>query len=107
MKRLLLFICAALIAVSLCSCMQEAGKDVKQAYETAASEVKENMDEMIKNGTVKDGDGYIDDKHDAETVKPTDHIGSTDMTDATWNYNDKNGMTNDNGDMSVTENEFI
>ena len=100
MKRLLLLLCTALlVALFMCSCMQQAGKDVKEAYETVSSEVKENMDNMVDNGTVRDGDGYIgEDKHDpTAATRPT----------TVYNSTDDNNLRNNGANVTESENDFI
>ena len=108
MKRLLFLICAVLIAVCLCSCMQQAGKDLDRTAETVATEIKENMDNMIDNGTVKDGDGYIDENRQDNTkaTEPTVLSNSTDNMDDTRNDEDK-GLLNDNTNAAETVDSYI
>ena len=108
MKRLLLLFCAVVLtAVSLCSCMQQAGRDVQEGVETLASEARENLDNMIDNGTVNDNDGYVaEDEYRNDNVTPSEtFVDGIDyyVDDAT---DGNNGLLNDN-DVTEAENEFI
>ena len=76
-KRLLLFCAALLIAVLFCGCGEEkaeaAAEKVGEQAATIASEVKENVEGMIEDATVRDGDGYIGD-HDRSTEAATQPV---------------------------------
>jgi len=109
MKRLLLLICAVLIAVCLCSCMQQAGKDLDQTVETLATEIKENMDNMIDNGTVKDGDGYIDESRQDHTnaTEPMTLNKSTEIMDEETQMDENKGLLNDSTNATETSDSYI
>ena len=86
MKKWIIVMCAAvLVTGSLCACdredVDETADMIGDKAETIASEVKDNVDGMISNGQVDDGDGYIGDSdEDTESVTdPTDLVDPTDM----------------------------
>lgn len=106
MKKLLLIFCAVLlVSVMLCGCGDEkaenAAEKVGDQVETIASEVKDNVDNMIEDGTVRDGDGYIGDTDRAtEAPYESDTRATEDMTenDDVFDTDPSDNDTNDTGD---------
>ena len=90
MKRIISIMClAALVAALLCGCMQKTS-ELKNDVATVASEAENRLDDMIEDGTVRDGDGYVGDseKTDDDRSKNDMTRGVTeDVTDAT-SYDD-------------------
>ena len=95
MKRLLILFCAVCIAaVLLCGCNNKAVEDAGDAMETFASEVRDNVNSMIDNATVSDGDGYIGD-NDRMTEPPADTFYDSTETEGMTSADD--GMTGEDG----------
>ena len=90
MKKILAAAVAVIMcAFTLCSCARNTADSIRNDAGALASEVKDNLDGMINNGEVHDGDGvigetkrYEDDVRDS-TV-PTDAY-PTDNTEPTGN----------------------
>lgn len=89
MKRITALIAAVLLTVLLFSSCSEAKKTAKDAADeiaTIASQAKDNLEDMVDNGTVSDGDGFIneDNKADKESVvreTVSDHTDSEEVTE--------------------------
>ena len=103
MKRIIALMCAAVtLAAAVSGCAQKTG-EVKEDAEKLASEAKNELDDMIADGTVSDGDGYIDEsmypdstrQDDAERYA-TDAVDSTDgISTDEGNIKDNDGMPGD------------
>ena len=99
MKRIIALLCAAVtLAAVLCGCVQKTS-EVREDADKLASEAKDELDEMIANGTVSDGDGYIDEsmypdstRHDDTERYATDAYDNTDGIST-----DEGNITDDNG----------
>ena len=83
MKKVIALFCTALMmSVLLCGCDEKEKNKVSDELATLATEVKENIDTMIDDGTVSDGDGYIDEDRDA-TVRYDATVDDTEALDPT------------------------
>ena len=93
MKRMTALICAVLCTAMLfssCTGMKNDVKGVTDDMATMASEMKDNLDKMVENGTVNDGDGFIDEdksKDDDRSKLSTEYV--TDYTEDVTEYYDK------------------
>ena len=93
MKRTyLLFTVMILTVMMLVGCSSKDMNKMKEDVSTAVSEAKDNLNQMIDNATVSDGDGHIgEDKRD-ETATPTDRREDMTEDDVTGE-----GIIDDNG----------
>ena len=78
-------------AMMLVGCSSKDMNKMKEDVSTIVSEAKDNLNDMVDNATVSDGDGHIGENRQDETVMPTDD--SVNMTE------DKDGMFEDGGDV--------
>ena len=107
MKRMIAFIGAALVAViALTACSNKDANKMKNDAAVIASEAKDNIDNMIQNGTVKDGDGYIEEeKHTDSTISVIESRGaaeeSADIADENSIIADETDAVDDNGDALI------
>ena len=80
MKRIFAVGCAVMMtALLLCGCNENDNNSMSDDLATIASEVRENVDSMIDNGTVSDGDGYIGDNRSTDraterSTEPADSV---------------------------------
>ena len=103
MKKISVILFAVMLtALLLCGCNEKKAEAAGDELATIASEVKDDLDGMVGDGTVKDGDGYIGDGDPASeaytesATDPTDPTGATDGAD---------GLTD--SDEPTDESEFI
>ena len=88
MKRLIALLCVIpLTAALLAGCMQKTS-ELKDDTATIASEVKDNFDDMVDNGTVNDGDGFIDENKDNDRSRD-DMTRSTEYVTEVTEYDDR------------------
>lgn len=105
------FILSALVFTG---CSQKDMNNMKEDVSSVVSDAKDNLNNMIEDGTVNDGDGHIDeDKHDDATAPVNDQ---RDMTEnATENIVNGQGQADDdrsmldssNGSEATQADEFI
>ena len=82
MKRILLLLTVTVVTVMmLAGCSAKDKADMKEDVSTFVSEAKEDLDDMIDNATVSDGDGHIGDQRDEVTVSPTESPNDMDQPD--------------------------
>ena len=79
-KRIAALCLIPMLALLLYGCDREdvdkAADQMGDTAETIASDLKENMDSMIDDGQVKDGDGYIGEDDAADASRPGSTGGS-------------------------------
>jgi hypothetical protein len=73
----------------LVGCSAKDTKKVKDDASEFVSDVKENLDEMIDNATVSDGDGHIGDENREKSTETRDEATEETVTGA--------GVVDDNG----------
>lgn len=104
MKKLLAILCAAILTGALlCGCSGKDNQTMGDDMATIASEVKDNVDNMVDNGKVDDGDGYIGDNTQA-TERPTER--NTEPTVSTDASEDNDSIL-DIGDDPTDAEDFI
>lgn len=81
MKRILLILCAAIMTAGLlCACDEDTKKTVGDDLATIASQVKDNVDGMIEDGTVRDGDGHIGENQTEKASEATRTVTTEEET---------------------------
>ena len=96
MKRFTALLCAAvMIAVLMSGCAQKTS-EIKDDADRLASEAKNELDDMIANGTVSDGDGYIDESRYPDETRRDE----TERYSEAETYDNTDGISYDGDDMN-------